>query len=431
MTDRILDAVRRRVAGADAVRHTDQTLTMQLDDRGLVSLSESEHVRRQIRLLADGRMGWAGGDHRPDADLVDEAWHSLRAGEVCDLLLPAPAPLPALVTASAEVECSGPADLEARARSLRDRLRRNDRRVTVWIERSFGSTRVANTRGVVAEFPSTLTGIGVTVDCPGSSSTGHRVCDQIQGCEFPSLQSLEALVADLEARLALPELVDSPLPSRMLVLFAPGAVAQLLRPLRAAATAPEALGPGQDALRREGGLASGLTITDDPWVPLRPGSRPVDDEGVVTAPSLLVSDGRIVGRIADLATGARCGVPSTGHGRRGGADPVRPGWSNVRMHAGDDTEDDLRTRVGNGLFIRDLDILPGNVAGGGFLARVRWGARVGEGELVGRVSGVEIGGNVFDLLSRIVGIGDAPVWVGAQELPCLAVEGVRVRAWNR
>jgi predicted Zn-dependent protease len=430
MTDRILDAVRRRVAGADAVRHTDQTLTMQLDDRGVASLSETEHVRRQIRLLAEGRMGWAGGDHRPDAELVDEAWMSLRTGEVCDILLPAPAPLPAVPTSSAEVECSGPAELEIRARSLRDRLRRKGRRVTVWIERSFGSTRVANTRGVVAEFPSTLAGLGASVEGGGTSSAGHPVCDQIQGVEFPSLHALEALVSDLEARLALPELADSPLPSRLPVLLAPGAVAQLLRPLRAAMTAPETLDPAQADLR-EGGLASGITLTDDPWVPLRPGSRPVDDEGVVTAPTVLVSGGRLVGRIADLATGARCGIPSTGHGRRGGSDPVRPGWSNVRMDAGTETGEELRLRVGNGLFVRDLEMLPGNVTGGGFLARVRWGARMADGELVGSVSGVEIGGNVFDLLRRIIGIGDSPLWVGAQELPFLALEGVRVRLWNR
>jgi len=430
MTDQILDAVRRRVVGADVVRHTDQTLTVQLDDGGVVSLSESVQVRSQVRLLAEGRMGWAGGDHRSDADLLDEAWQSLRVGERSDILLPAPAPLPTLRTASPTVEYAQPAELEARARALRDRLRRRGRRVTVWIERSFGSTRVANTRGVVAEFPSTLAGLGARVES-GGAPTGRVARRWMSGSELPTLAALEVMVSEVEERLAIPERTGPLLPGRMPVLFAPEAVAQLLRPLRAAATAPAVFRPDHAALRAEGSLASGITITDDPWVPLRPGTRPIDDEGVATAPSVIVSAGMLSGRITDLGTGARGGIPSTGHGRRGGADPVRPGWSNVRMEAGPDAHDALRARVGNGLLVGDLDLLSGGLAGGGFLARVRGGARLADGAVVGTVSGVEIGGNVFDLLRRVIGIGDTPVWIGAQQLPWLAVDGVRVRVWNR
>lgn len=431
MTDRILDAVGRRVTGADVVRQTDQTLTMQFDDRGVVSLSESVRARSQVRLLAEGRMGWAGGEDREDAALLDEAWQSLRVGERCDILLPAPAPLPMLQTASSAVEFAQPTELEARARMLRDRLRQRGRRVSVWVERSFGTTRVENTRGVMAEFPSTLAGVGVRVEPLGTGSAESVVRGWIAGCELPTLAALEELVAGMESRLVLPDLVGPHLPGRMPVLFAPAAVAQLLQPLRAAATAPEALSPEHAAVHAERGLASGITITDDPWAPLRPGSRPVDDEGVVTAPTVIVAGGTLSGRIADLGTGARCGIPSTGHGRRGGADPVRPGWSNVRMEAGPDTDGDLRSRVGNGLFVGELDLLSGSLARGGFLARVRWGARMAEGALVGTVTGVEIGGNAFDLLRRVIGIGDTPVWIGAQQLPCLAVDGVRVRVWNR
>ena len=65
-----------------------------------------------------------------------------------------------------------------------------------------------------------------------------------------------------------------------------------------------------------------------------PGTRPIDDEGVVTQRRVLVERGLLKGALADLEAAARFGIPATGHARQSGNSRTWIGWSNVVMEPG-------------------------------------------------------------------------------------------------
>jgi predicted Zn-dependent protease len=65
--------------------------------------------------------------------------------------------------------------------------------------------------------------------------------------------------------------------------------------------------------------------------------------------------------------------------------------------------------------------LPGAIA-----ARAPWAYLVEQGEVRGRVEGVCLTGNDFDLLTRVVAIGSDATWVGSWCAPSMVFEGVGV-----
>ena len=57
------------------------------------------------------------------------------------------------------------------------------------------------------------------------------------------------------------------------------------------------------------------------------------------------------------------------------------------------------------------------------------GYRVSHGEVIGRVKDTMITGNVYDVLSNLVGIGDSARWIGGRiKVPALYCRGVSVSA---
>jgi PmbA protein len=210
----------------------------------------------------------------------------------------------------------------------------------------------------------------------------------------------------------------------MPVCLAPRAVATFLRPLRAALTGYAAL-LGSSPLRgrlHHKMFDEAITVADDPLAPGRPGSRPVDDDGVASRRVSLVSAGYVTGSISDLQLGARAGVPSTGHAWRAPGTAPRVGFTNLRIAPGSAGPKQLLEGMGTGLWIADLDWGPGpNGLSGALSLKAPWAYLVLGGAVVGRLEGVVISGNVFDALAHDVVVGNDATWIGAQCLPSLVV----------
>lgn len=368
----------------------------------------------------------AGGSGDEDG-IVGAALGSLETGEEGDFALPAPAPLPLVRTRDAAAAAAGIDQLTALAETLSGRLEGEGRSVDVWIERSVGDVRVVNTRGMVAEYEGTLVGLGATLRFDDGRVPACRV--HHAGTDLPGLEVVESLAAEVVARVAPRALEDAALPESVSVCFTSRAAHALLRPLRSALNADlvfsgrGAIGPVPDRPI----FSTALSLTDDPLVDGRPGSRPVDDEGVVGHPARLITRGRVTGWVTNLASGARLGIPSTGHGWRTGQSPARIRYSNWRIGAGEHAQKELLGLVGDGLLVAELEPQSGNATGGAFVARAPWAYRVRGGEIVGRLDGVVVTGNLFELLSRVAGIGAKEKWIGSAEMPMIAIEGVGVR----
>jgi predicted Zn-dependent protease len=311
----LLVAARQRAGIADALLKSDDTITLTLDGAGPPVIEHHSGFAACLRLRRDGRVGHAGTVTRDLGELVGRAIRSAEAGPPGELHLPAAAPLPRVATSDRSAATAGTREVLDLARLLRESLPEHAREAEVWAERSAGSVEVGNTRDVLARYECTLVGFGVRL--AGAGPRRAPLALHRSGVAWPETLAVQALAAEVTRLLRPPLLGGHRLPEAMRVCFAPAAVRSLLQPLRRALhAAPRDRGPRAGGDPDDPGLPAWLTLTDDPLAPGRPGSRPVDDEGVVALPRTLIERGRVVGRITDLETGIRLGIPATGHGRR-------------------------------------------------------------------------------------------------------------------
>lgn len=138
------------------------------------------------------------------------------------------------------------------------------------------------------------------------------------------------------------------------------------------------------------------------------GGYEADDEGVRPRPVKLLDAGRLAARLTTRATAARMGrAPSNGHGRRAeAADIPLPRGSNVLVAAGGVTREDMARRLGNGLWIEDLDAGSVELSSGGFRLRFPAARRVRRGRLADELGPGILAGDILQALSRIeAGLG--------------------------
>ncbi|MGH9368422.1 MAG: metallopeptidase TldD-related protein [Thermoanaerobaculia bacterium] len=169
-----------------------------------------------------------------------------------------------------------------------------------------------------------------------------------------------------------------------------------------------------------------------------------DDEGVRPRPVKLLDAGRLAARLTTRASAARMGrEPSNGHGRRAeSSDLPLPRGSNVVVTPGGATREEMARRLGQGLWIEDLESGSVELASGSFrlrfprARRVRRGLLADElgpgtlyGEILPALKGVEMGlGRESHPYRSLAWCSRAGQVVAVQgEAPDLLVRGLSVR----
>ena len=422
MIGQLLDATTRRVRHADACVMSDHTISVTHSPEGPEAAHRNSSFAH-LRLEHEGRLGTAARDDRDIGAVVDAAMASASVGREGTLLRPLPAQLPSVLTSHPGAASLGVRELNGLAETLRTRVARTGRVVRTWAERSVGRVDVGNTRGVLAGYDATMVGIGLSVGSPVSSG---RLAVRLRhvSAEVPGESVIAGLATEVEDFLAPPLLDVQPPGSAHPVWLTPRALAVVLAPLRQSLLAHgvwSAHGPWAGKVG-DRILSDRVTIADDSLAPGRPGSRPIDDEGVVTQRRVLVRNGILIGALADLDAAARFGVPATGSAKRGSGSRTWIGWSNVAMEPGDATEADLFQAAEGGVLIRDLHPAAGNQTHGRVSWSTPWAYRVEKGTIVGRYERYELRGPVFEMLNRVAAVGREPRWIGANGLPDLVVE---------
>jgi PmbA protein len=424
----LIEEAGRRAHAADIAVKTDETLTLTFEAGRLTSTSYAEERGANLRVIAGGRLGVAGATGEHAEDLVDRALASARVGEPLELLLPEPASLPRVTTHYPQAASAQLDDLAQLGRLLIDRLSRDGCQVNVVVERSLGSVQLANTLGLEARYDVSAVGLSLEV----IRVRNHEVLvvgDYLAGADLPPLTAVEAMVAGVLRRVEWAERTVAPPTGKQPVCFTRGATAALLLPLQLAFLGKSVLqgaSPVGDKVGKQA-FAAGFTLSDEPLLDGRPGSRPMDDEGVPSARLPLVEGGVVRHFIYDLETAARARVPSTGHGRRSTFAKPQAAYSNLVVAPGDHSFDELIASVDHGLLVDALvGVGQGNVIGGAFSHPVALAYRIENGQISGRVSSTLVAANAYDLLRRILGLGRELEWVGSLAAPPMLVDAVSV-----
>lgn len=443
MIEQLLDLARRRSDGADAIwRRTDRT-GLELESGRLKAAGVTEEAGAGLRLLRNGRVGIAGSTASDPADLVARALASAELGETVPLAFPGAAAAPVVATHDAAAAAASLDALAEIGRGLVARLSRDGCQVNVAIERIVGETAVANTAGAHARYPETAVVVGADIRRIAGDDV-LMVYDQFAAVGLPGAADLDALVTSIVSRLD-HALTVVPAPAGSLpVVFTPSGLGAIMLPLEQALSGKAVL-QGVSPLgakRDEQMFDPSFTLLDDPLMPGRPASRPVDDEGVRSERLPLIEQGRVRRFIYDLETAARAGVVSTGHGRRSIFGKPHAAYSNLVVgkigpnHSqlpaagavGSGTiGGGLTSGIRDGLIVDDLiGVGQGNVMGGAFSHPVALAYRVQNGVITGRVKDAAVAGNVYELLKRVGGWGNDGRWLGSRWSPSLLLEGVSV-----
>ncbi|MFN8651680.1 MAG: TldD/PmbA family protein [Gemmatimonadales bacterium] len=425
----LIELAGRRTTLADACQKTDETTTLRFAAGKPVSARVSRSSGTNLRVVAEGRMGFAGAIDEDAAALLELALTSARHGEATSVTLPRPAAhVPRVATHAPRAASATLAELGSLAAMVRDRLASERAELTMSVERSIGTVRVANTRGVDAGYDVTL----VTLSLEAARvRDGRRIVTggRLTGVDLPALSDIEGLVARVRQRLTWAEKDAKAEPGRQQVAFLPSAVPVLLHPLEQALLGKTVMQGSSPLARRRGSkLYSELfSLSDNPLVDGCPGSRPVDDEGVASRVVPLVQEGRVEGFLYDLETATRVGVPPTGHGRRSIFAKPEPAATNLVVQPGSLSFDDILRTLGDGVLVEETQGgQTGSAAGGTFAETAGLAWRVEGGEVTGLAQELTVAGNAHDLLGRITAVGADPLWIGPRCLPALVVEGVSV-----
>jgi PmbA protein len=433
VVEQVLDRVRGRSQGADALARTERQLSLRFETGRLKESALREQTGLNLRVRAEGRVGFAGTTDLAAAgaldDVVARALASAGQAEPLDLAWPAASTLQEVRTFDDAAAGLDVAALAALGRRVVERLVRPGWQVGASVDRQVEEVVFANSAGRLFTYRSTAVSVGAEV----TRVRGDDVLmayDDVTACGVPAESELDAVVARIVTRMERGERVVEPPEGRLPVLFTSSGSACILLPVRQALSGKTVL-QGISPLGEKVGqqvFGAAFELEDDPLLPGRTGSRPADDEGVASRRLPLVERGVLRGFVYDLETAARAGVASTGHGRRGTFGKPGIAYANLLVRPGDADEAALLREVGHGLVVEDLiGVGQGNVVSGAFSHPVALAYRVDGGEITGRVKDAAVAGNAYELLKRIRRIGREGKWIGGSRLvPPVVLDAVNV-----
>lgn len=428
MIAELLERASRRAELADVVLKTDETASLTFEAGRLKSTAYAQERGVNLRVIAGGRMGFSGSTADDPAAIVEAAFASARIGEAVRIDLPAPTALPTVVTHCPRAAAASIDDLAQLGQFVLSRLSRDYCQVNVSVERSLGSVRVANSAGVDANYDVTTVSVAAELTRVRGDDV-LIVSEYWAGADLPLPGDLEAMVSEISQRVEWAgRSADAPSGS-LPVCFTASGSSVLLTPLKLALQGKSVV-QGVSPLAEKRGrpmFDSGLTLTDNPLLDGKSGSRPMDDEGVPCRTTPLIEQGRVANFIYDLETAGRAGVSPSGHARRSTFGKPQAAYSNLVIDPGALEFHELVAQISDGLLVDELlGVGQGNVIGGAFSHPVALAYRIINGEVVGRVKDVAVAGVVYELLKRMAGLGKDVKWIGSVGVPAMVIEGVSV-----
>lgn len=312
---------------AFAVHSVDTSVTA--FDGEVESLSSSETRGVGVRVVVDGRMGFASTSDVSEDGLryaLSEARSNALLGTPdVGNVLPAPAAFEAVSSIYvAGLESVAPADKVAAALELERATRAAHHLVAAVDSATYGDSRssvaIVSTTGVAAEYARTDVYAYVSAIARDDDDTQTGL-GLTQGRSFGELD-LDAAAHEAAVRATRLLGARKPATARVPVVFDPLVTASFLGVLASALTA-EAVQKGRSLFAERVGEAvahEAFSLVDDGRLVDGPAAAPFDDEGVPTRRTEVIERGVLRGFLHNTETAARAGdgVASTGNATRSG-----------------------------------------------------------------------------------------------------------------
>ena len=166
-------------------------------------------------------------------------------------------------------------------------------------------------------------------------------------------------------------------------------------------------------------VASDLfTLTDDPTLPGRLGSRPFDGEGIATRRNTLFEAGMFQGFLFDTYNARRSSRRSTGSATRSTSSLPAIGTGNLLIEPGSTPPEEIIAGVQDGLYMTTAMGFGINLVTGDF-SRGAAGIWIRDGQLAEAVTEINVSGSLPDMLRSIDAVGDDLQWFGGTAVPTI------------
>jgi len=412
----VLNSARRKAEQAEVFSASSRATTIQFEANELKQVETKEGNSIALRIFREGRIGFAiasgGGGWEA---LVDMAVETSQFGSTASFQFPSSQDYSELRIFDPKVEGIAMERMIDIGKELIARIKGHtpDILCDAQVTKRTSSISLVNSRGGEGEYDRSFFSLsldGVLVRDTDLLWVG----DSESSCR-PDLIGSDNLAERVIWQLEMAKEKASVSTKLLPIIFTPRGVATaLLGPLVMAFNGKAVL-EGSSPLRDKLGkqvFDKKLSLWDDATIAYGVGSYPFDDEGVPSQRLPLVTDGVVANFLYDLQTAALAGTRSTGNGRRAGGFP-NPSISSLILGGGDVSFEAMVKDMKEGLIVEEvMGAGQGNLLGGDFGGNVLLGYKVENGKIVGRVKDTMIAGNVYQVLNKLLGVGQEARWVG-------------------
>jgi PmbA protein len=413
--EQILARAKKVAAEAEVYQVSSEETQVRFEANRLKQLQTSQSTSVALRIIKDGRIGYATTTGISDGQqLVKDAVETSAFGTEAKFQLPGSVKYPKVDIYDPTVE----------AVAIKEMVRLGEEMVAAitghtpgimceaGVSRGTITVKLINSRGGRAEYRKSFFSLDIEGNLVNdtdmlfvgeSDSSCHPLSDHKKVTDMVLRQ------LDLAKNRAKS-------PTKVLpVIFTPNGVAgALILPLLSAFNGKvvlEGASPVGDKLNKLV-FDKSFSLRDDPLAAYRPGSRPCDDEGIASQRTPLINKGIVKAFLYDLQTAALAGKKSTGNGNRSRGGLPAPAPSALVITPGKTTFDEMVSDIKEGLVIEQLmGAEQGNILGGDFSGNVLLGYKIENGKIAGRVKDTMVSGNVYQLLKDISAIGSETRWV--------------------
>ncbi|MFC1511935.1 TldD/PmbA family protein [Candidatus Latescibacterota bacterium] len=385
----------------------------------LKSIERKQIAAAGLRIILNGRLGFsASTDPSRADDLVASAAASARFSKEVSFSFPGTAPECTVETFDPAIESFAPETaVDEGFRTIEILKERCPKGLTdITFSASVSDIRIMNTAGLDASYRSTDFSHVVT----SLIIEGDSILWVSDGGHFGTLDirtdAYIGKIADLAAKASRKAPKVS---GRLPVIFTAEELPNLLQTFELGVNGRRLLKGDSPLIGREGERVLGeVTMVDDPFRHLAPGSYPFDDEGMPGRRTVLFEGGVFRSFLFDLDTGAKTGHSSTGSASRGALSLPEIDTSNLVMSPGNTTLEDMIANMDEGIIV--YGVLGGgqsNLLAGDFALNVMLGFLIKNGEYAGRLIDTMISGNAYEAFGAVHAMGAEVKQVGSDFVP--------------
>ncbi len=432
MDEQVLELARKVAQEAEVYGLSSQETLVSFEANRLKILQGRETQGMALRLIKDGRIGFASTTRSDDLQwLVDTALEMAGFGAAASFQLPAPQPVKGPLVFDERVAKLDVEQMVAMGQEMIEKVRAYDGAILCDAELRLltATTRLTNSRGLQAQWQKTLFSAGIH----GNLVRGTDMLDVWEEASWCSPEGVDPkqLVRNLIDKIAQAKDAAHVTTGCMPVIFTPkGVLMTIALPLQLAFNGKivqQGASPLGDKLGQEI-FDPRFSLYDDGTVDLAPASGPYDHEGVPTQRTPLVENGVVRNFYYDLQAAGKAGQRSTGNGRRGLDSLPAPAVTSWMIAPGQVSYADMVADIKEGIVVdQTMGAWAGNLLSGEFSGNVHLGYKVENGRIVGRVKDTMVAGNVFQALKELAAIGCQAEWVeGRAKVPPLYFQSLSV-----